>query len=116
MERLIRTLKSECTRRLLLVPYRRSEFRRELSLFVEWYNGERPHTWLDARTPDEVYYGRPAACSAPRYEPRAKWPRGAPCAGPDAPVRGRRGGRLDLRVTQRAGRKHLPIVTLHKAA
>ena len=33
VERLIRTLKNECTRRLL-VPYRRPRFRRELSLFV----------------------------------------------------------------------------------
>ena len=33
-----------------------------------------------------------------------------------APVRGRRGQRLDLCVTHMAERKHLPIVELHKAA
>ena len=40
----------------------------------------------------------------------------APCAGPQAPVRGRRGQRLDLEVSYMAGRKHLPIVELNKAA
>ena len=33
-----------------------------------------------------------------------------------AHVRGRRGQRLDLRVTHLAGRSHLPIVELKKAA
>ena len=43
IERLIRTIKDECTRRLI-IPYRRSAFRRELSLFITWYNSDRPHT------------------------------------------------------------------------
>ena len=116
VERCIRTLKDECTRRLVLVPYRRSDLRRELSLWAAWYNADRPHTALGARTPDEVYYGRPPACVAPRYEPRRRWPRGSPCAGPDAPIRGRRGVRLELRVSCRSGRTHLPIVELRKAA
>ena len=33
-----------------------------------------------------------------------------------APVRGRRGPRLNLAVSYMAGRKHLPIVELKKAA
>ena len=33
-----------------------------------------------------------------------------------APVRGRRGQRLDLQIAYLAGRKHLPIVELKKAA
>ncbi len=36
--------------------------------------------------------------------------------GPCAPVRGRRGQRLKLVVTHLAGRRHLPIVELKKAA
>jgi transposase InsO family protein len=115
VERLIRTIKNECTRKLV-VPYERAAFRKKLLLFVEWYNGHRPHSTLDARTPDEVYFHLPPACRAPRVEPRRRWPRGAPCAGPQAPVRGRRGQRLGLTVSYLAGRKHLPIVELKKAA
>ena len=33
-----------------------------------------------------------------------------------APIRGRRGQRLDLTASYMAGRKHLPIVELNKAA
>jgi transposase InsO family protein len=115
VERLIRTLKNECTRKLI-VPYNRATLRRELSLFVEWYNGHRPHSTLKARTPDEVYFDLPPACRAARFEPRLRWPRDSPCAGPQAPVRGRRGQRLDLNVTYLVGRRHLPIVELKKAA
>jgi transposase InsO family protein len=115
IERLIRTLKEECTRRLL-VPYDRRSLRREIALYVSWYNSHRPHTLLGSRTPNEVYYGRPPACTAPRFEPRHSWPRGSPCATPLAPVRGRRGTRLNCHVSYLAGRKHLPIVTLDRAA
>jgi len=41
---------------------------------------------------------------------------GSPCAGPQALVRGRRGQRTGLSVSYLAGRKHLPIVELKKAA
>ena len=43
IERLMRTLKSECTRRLVLVPFRQPTFSHELSLWKGWYNRERPH-------------------------------------------------------------------------
>ena len=115
VERLIRTIKNECTRKLV-VPYDRMELRRELSMFVEWYNGHRPHSALDVRTPDEVYFDLPPACRAARFEPRRRWPRGSPCAEPQAPVRGRRGQRLGLNISYLAGRKHLPIVELKIAA
>jgi hypothetical protein len=52
-----------------------------LSLWTVWYNGDRPHETLAARTPDEVYFHRPPACRSPRYEPRPRWPRRSPCAG-----------------------------------
>jgi len=115
VERLIRTLKSECTRKLL-IPYRREDFRRELSLFVTWYNQDRPSEALDGRTPEEVYRNLAPACLAPRFEPRRRWPRGSPCAAPRTTIRGRRGVRLDLAVSFVAGRKHLPIVKLQRAA
>jgi transposase InsO family protein len=43
IERLMRTLKSECTRRLVLVPLRRAAFVTELALWRNWYNADRPH-------------------------------------------------------------------------
>ena len=115
VERFIRTLKSEGTRRLL-VPLRTSAFEQELALFAAWYNGFRPHSSLDAATPDEIYHGRTPATLAPRHEPRRKWPRRAPCAGPRARVRGRRGVKVELRVSWLHDRKHLPIVELKRAA
>ena len=87
----MRTLKNECTRRLVLVPFRRSGITRELRFWSGWYNAERPHETLAVRTPDEVYFGRRSACRAPRFEPRARWLRRSPCATPQALIRGRPG-------------------------
>ena len=115
VERLMRTMKSEALRRIL-VPLDRKAFRREVGLFVQWYNGHRPHSTLQAAAPDEIYFERPLRSRAPRIEPRQRWPRGSPCAGPAAPVRGRRGQRVELAVTHLAGRRHLPIVDLKQAA
>ena len=115
VERFVLTLKNECTRRIM-IPYRRNSFRKEISLFIAWYDGDRPHTWLDGRTPDEAYFGKLAACRAPRFEPRKRWPRDSPCAQPQVEIRGRRGARLDLHVGFTAGRKHLPVVSLRQAA
>ena len=50
VERLIRTVKNECTRKLL-VSFDDREFRNELALFMKWYNGYRPHSGLEIRTP-----------------------------------------------------------------
>jgi len=115
VERLVRTIKSECTRKLI-IPYRHDDFRRELSLFVIWYNRHRPHEVLDGCTPDEVYFGLDSAGLAPRFEPRERWPRGSPCAVPRTSIRGRCGVRLELNVSRMAGRRHLPIVELKPAA
>ena len=115
VERLIRTMKEEAFRRVL-VPLEHRSVSRELRLFVTWYNGHRPHGALEAATPDEAYFHRKPAAKAPRYEPRRHWPRDAPCAAPRAPVRGRRGQRLELQVTYLAGRRHLPVVELRQAA
>ena len=115
VERFIRTIKDECTRRIL-VPFRREAFRRELRLFVEWYNEYRPHTYLDGRTPNEVALDLPPANEAARLEPRANWPRKSRCASPQAPVRGDPGARFVLSIAFHVGRKHLPIVTLKEVA
>jgi transposase InsO family protein len=115
VERFIQPLKSLlfC---LLLVPYRQESFRRELDAITQWYNAHRPHTWLGGKTPDEVYFDRYPDNRRPRFEPRPQWPRGSPCAKPWALVRGKPGAELILEVRFHRGRKHLPIVTLRRAA
>jgi transposase InsO family protein len=115
VERFIRTLKDELTRRIL-VPYGRRAFRRELAYFFEWYNEHRPHMTLSGRTPNEVYHGRRPANRQPRFEPRPAWPRPSPCAQPQVLVKGQPGAEVTLRVDYLHGRKHLPIVTVERAA
>ena len=112
IERCIRTAKVECTRRLIVVPYRLATFERELALYISWYNGHRPHTWLGGATPDEVYHHRRPARRSPRFEPRARWPRRSRCAAPQTLIRGRPGVGLEICVHHHAGRRHLPIITL----
>ena len=116
VERFILTLKNECTR-VILVPLRRAPFHQELTYFANWYNQSRPHSALHGKTPHEVFYlNLLPACEHPRYEPRAKWPRSAPCASPPAPVASHCGARIRLVVRYHRGRKHLPIVDLRRAA
>ena len=115
VERLIKSMKDECTRRIL-VPCRRRACRRELLSFVGWYNEHRPHTTLNGSTPNEVYFGQRSAHRRPRVEPRNRWPRGSPCARPRTLVAGQPGDRFQVRVQIRTGRRHLPVVSLHRAA
>ena len=116
IERCIRTLKNECTRRLIAVSYRRVDFENELRLYFSWYNGHRPHLRLRGATPDEIYRRRRLAHRAPRFEPRPRWPRRSPCASPQALIRGQPGAPLSLVVRYQCGRRHLPIITLKRAA
>jgi len=109
----IRSMKSECTRRIL-VPFRLSTMGGELGDYATWFNEHRSHEALGGRSPREVYRGLSPANEAPRLEPRARWPRKATCALPNAPVRGGTGTRLLLKVTRHERRKHLPIVTLRR--
>jgi transposase InsO family protein len=116
IERCIRTIKNEGTRRLIAVPYRLADFEKELELYVSWYNGHRPHTWLRSATPDEVYHRRRPANRAPRFETRPRWPRRSHCASPQALVRGQPGVTIELTVRCHGARRHLPVVTLKRAA
>ena len=115
IERFILSLKNECTRRIF-VPLRSEAFRCELTLFEKWFNQARPHSSLNGKTPNEVYHDVLPACERPRYEPRARWPRSAPCASPHASVAGHCGAPIRLNVRYHWGRKHLPIVDLRRAA
>jgi transposase InsO family protein len=115
VERFIRSLKDECTRRLV-VPLSVRALRRELSLYAYCFNHHRPHQGLRGRTPDEVHDHRRPANERPRYEPRAQWSRSVSCAAPRAAVQGLPGTVLQLTIGALEGRRHLPIVELHRAA
>lgn len=106
----------EHLRTLPVVPDERNAFARELKLFQEWFNEHRPHDALNGRTPNEVYEKRFPANRRPRYEPRAGWQKGFPCARPWALTRGSPGAKPELNVELHAGRRNLPIVTLKQVA
>jgi hypothetical protein len=74
------------------------------SLYFVWYNYHRPHQGLAGCTPDEVYFHREPANEKRRFEPRRNYPRGSPCAAPQAKVRGRCEVRLGLEVGYLEGR------------
>jgi transposase InsO family protein len=115
VERAIRTLKNECARRVV-VPQHRPRFRREIAAFFEWYNRHRPHSTLGGRTPDEIYFKLRPANRQPRIEPRPRWPRRSPCATPRTLIAGQPGDRFALHITSTNRRRHLPIVSLTRAA
>ncbi len=115
VERAILTMK-HLLGSLRLTSLRRETLRRDLPEILTWYNEHRPHTSLDGRTPNEVYFRRRPANRAPRWEPRCKWPRGSPCARPQTLVKGKPGMQVELEVDFHAGRKHLPIVQVRRAA
>ena len=115
IERFIRTLKDEATRRIV-APQCRAVFRRELTLYFVWYNEHRPHATLAGRTPNEVYFRLRPANQRPRLEPRKRWPRPSPCAKPHTLIAGQPGDRCTLEVSFLDGRQHPPIVSLKRAA
>jgi putative transposase len=115
VERFIRSMKSECTFRIL-VPLRLETIRCELSLYAVWYNQHRPHQALGGRTPWEVYAGVQSANAEPRFESRTNWPTDGPCASPQTAILGKRGTKLALVVSYLEGKPHLPVVELREAA
>jgi transposase InsO family protein len=115
VERFILTMK-QVLAQLPLIPLRRKPFRHELAMITEWYNEQRPHMGLAGKTPNEVFENCFPAHRKPRIEPRARWPRGSPCAKPQTLVAGKPGQRFDMTVRFHAKRRHLPIVTLKRAA
>ena len=108
-------MKNECTRRIL-VPLALEAMRRELTVYLAWFNEHRPSQAIGGRTPREAYEGLPPANAETRFEPRITWPRRSSCAAPQAQIKGRRGARLTLVVGYLEGRKHLPVVELRRAA
>ena len=101
---------------LIPIPEDQAQFERELFLVRDWYNEHRPHDTLDGKTPNEVYFSRPAANKQPRLEPRERWPRGSPCAAPQVDVEGEPGDPIVLEIDCLEGRRHLPIIRTRRAA
>jgi len=93
VERFIRTMKDEATRRIRILQ-RRARFRAQIDSFFVWYNEHRPHAALTGRTPNEAYFRLRPANRRPRIEPRKRWPRSAPCAAPRTLVAGQPGDRF----------------------
>ena len=114
VERFIRSMKSECTRRLI-VPFRLAAMRAELGSYATWFNEHRPHEVLRGRTPIEVYRGLQPRNEAPRFEPRTRWPKRARCAAPNVPVNGKAGAHLKICLSRLERRAHLPIISLRRA-
>ena len=115
VERFIRTMKDEATRRIV-IPQHRAALNRELNAFFVWYNEHRPHTKLGGKTPNEVYFRLRPENRRPRIEPRKRWHRPLPCARPSTLIAGQPGDRFELNVDWHDGRRHLPIVSLKRAA
>ena len=87
-------MKAECTRQVV-EPFRSRAMREELACYATWYNEHRPHQALEGRTPSEMLNNgidttRPGDADASNL--------------------------VRLRVSYLAGRPHLPIVELQRAA
>jgi len=93
-----------------------THFEQELRRIVDWYNEHCPHNTLDGKTPNEVYFLRPAANERPRFEPRERWPRGSPCAKPQVDIDGTAGGPVIIEIDCHEDRRHLPIIRARHAA
>ena len=107
-ERLIRTLKSEGLRRLLL-PLSLQAMRREVGLLQCWYNEVRPHRRFGGATPAEIRDGVLPATLRPRFETRAQMPS-------KTQLPAERGVRVELDIGYLEGRRHLPVVSLRRVA
>jgi len=75
-----------------------------------------PTPTLKGRTPQEVYDGLVPSNTKPHLEPRARWPRGSPCATPQAKVSGQVGAKFVLTVIFMENRRYLPIIELRNVA
>jgi hypothetical protein len=84
--------------------------RGEVALYMTWYNTERPHQALRGLTPLEVANALAPARDGPRFEPRLA----INVEGHD--LRTEPGAALECVVDFQHGRRHLPIVSLRKAA
>jgi hypothetical protein len=114
VERFHRTMK-EILRRIA-VPEDQCAFEQEVRSIVEWYKEHRPHDTLGGKTPNEVYFSRPASNEQPRIELRKHWPRGSPCASPQVGIDSEPGDAVVFEIDCYKGRRSLPIIRARRAA
>jgi len=74
--------------------------------------GWRPHSSLGGQS-NEIYFCRKPVNPKRRLKPRAKWPRGSPCAEPQARGKGKCGVRFTLHVRFHAGHQQCPSDVPH---
>ena len=115
IERLIRTVKDECLRKML-ISLNMNQMRQNLTKYIHWYNTHRPHSKLNGATPLEIYENRKPANLKPRYEPRKRRPKTSGCATPVVPIKGKRGVRLELHIRFIDKNRNLPVVELREVA
>jgi transposase InsO family protein len=110
LERFWRSMKQECTRRIL-VPFGIDAMFFEIGAYIRWYSTVRPHTGLGGATPSERYSGGLPG-NVVRFETRPRYPiaqaRGSP--------RIERVSHFKRRVTYLEGCRHLPCVELDRVA
>ena len=106
VERFIRSMKHEAFAGILM-PMSLRLLAREIDAYLTWYHEARPHQGLAGRTPRDVLDDDDAAKARTRARPRRQ--RGPPKR--RAKMKPRR-----LVVSFVEGRRHLPIVSLKRAA
>ncbi len=106
VERFFRSMKSECTRRIL-VPLGLDPMRQEVACYATWYNVHRPHQALAGLTPAEAHGSE--AHGAVSFEPRPRWPA-------HLDEQRERVRRLHVVVKFMDSRRQLPIVELKRVA
>jgi putative transposase len=112
IERFWRTLKGECTRRII-VPFRQKTMLDVVVAYADWFNGERPHRGIDRATPDECYDAVTPAHQQLWLETRPRYPLPEDFKGEVLRVDA---SNLVLRLRHVDGLPHLPIVDLERAA
>ena len=112
-ERVIRTFKEGCSRRIL-VPVSRKAMEDKTRLFFEWYNEYRPHTSLKGRTPNEVFFHRRAKNTLPRIETRPSVSHSTPCASPRIMIADKAGVKVKAKFEILGGRSHLPVLHIER--
>ena len=93
----MKSLKNECTRKIILIPYDIDEMRQELTLCCTWYNQFRPREYLKSKAPQEAY-ANSSSLNVLDFERNSDIPE------------------LKLNILYPEGRKHLPIVEIGEAA
>ena len=112
-ERVIESLKYEYLNRII-VPLTQNEMGSEVRSYFAWYNEHRPHMRHLGKTPNEIYFGRRAANTLPRIEPRKYAKHSTPCASPRMCIRGKAGVNVKLVLDFVNGNRLLPIVKIEK--